>query len=127
MAEVDHEDDTKWRWVLHHYRFDPVRRERRNVVVAAYDNENQFDDEFESYGETIRAEIAAGARSPEEHISGGTWEPGHLAAAKRGHDVRRAIEHGVSPVRLLDGQELPQNMGMLTGWNEDPGSLVDGE
>ena len=39
MSEVDSEDDTIWRWVIHHYRFDPTRSERRNVVVAAYDND----------------------------------------------------------------------------------------
>ena len=34
MSEVDPNDDSIWRWVLKHYRFDPERGERRRVVVA---------------------------------------------------------------------------------------------
>lgn len=127
MAEVDPEGDTIWRWVLHHYRFDPARREWRNVVVAAYDNEGQFHSEFERYGETIRAEIAAGTRNSRESLSGVTLEPGHLAAAARGHNVRRAIEHGVNPERLLSDGALPHNMAMLTSAKVDPVPLVEGD
>jgi len=59
VAHVDHEDDTIWRWVIQHYRFNPKRRERRNVIVAAYDNETEFRAEFNRYVEMIRGEIAA--------------------------------------------------------------------
>jgi hypothetical protein len=121
VTQVDHEDDTIWRWAIHHYRFDPERRERRNVVVAAYDNEAEYRAEFDRYGETIRREIAVGSRSPEENVSGVTLPPGHLAAAARGHNVRRAIEHGVSPARILDTGPLPSNMAVLTFAKDDTG------
>ena len=114
MAQVNHEDDTIWRWVIHHYRFDPARRERRNVVVAACGNESQFRAEFDRSGEILRAEIAAGNRSDCENLSGVVLEPGHLAKAERGHNVRRAIDHGVNPEPLLSGGPLPQKMAVLS-------------
>lgn len=114
MAEVDRNDDFIGRWVIHHYRFDPARRERRNVVVAAYDNEREFQTEFERHAQMIRNEIAAGTRSSRENLSGVILEPGYLAASARGHKVRRAIEHGVNPARLLATGPLPQNMAVLT-------------
>jgi hypothetical protein len=114
VARVDHEDDTIWRWVIQHYRFDPERRERRNVIVAAYDSQTEFEAEFARYVEMIRGEIVAGSRSPHENLSGITLEPGHLAAAARGHHVRRAIEHGVSPERILSTGPLPSDMAVLT-------------
>ena len=119
MALVNHEDDTIWRWVIHHYRFDPARRERRNVVVAAYDNETEFRAEFDRYAAMIGAEIAADIRSDHENLSGVALEPGHLAAAARGHNVRRALEHGVNPQPLLSDGPLPQSMAILSFTKED--------
>lgn len=55
MAEVDPKDDSISRWALHHYRFDPERRQCRNVVIAAYDNEADFDEALETYRQRIRA------------------------------------------------------------------------
>jgi hypothetical protein len=100
----------------------PVRRrahERRNVVVAVYDNESEFLAEFERYTQMIHDEIAAGTRSSGENFTGVTLEPGHLAAAARGHTVRRAIEHGVSAERLLSTGPLPHNMSVLTATRDD--------
>ena len=114
MAEIDRNDDTVWRWVIHRYQFDPSRRERRNVVVATYDNEREFQTEFERHAQILRNDIAAGARSSRENLGGVVLEPGYLAASARGHNVRRAIEHGVSPGRLLPTGPLPQNMAVLT-------------
>jgi hypothetical protein len=124
VAQVDHEDDTIWRWVIQHYRFDPSRRERRNIVVAAFDNERQFLTEFDRHAEMIRDEIAAGTRSSRESLSGVILEPGHLAAAARGHNARRAIEHGVSPERVLNTGALPHNMAVLTSTKDDTAPLV---
>ena len=125
MAEVDRNDDTIWRWVIHHYRFDPVRRERRNVVVAAYNNEREFQTEFERYAHIIQNEIAAGTRSSRENLSGVALEPGHLAASARGHNVRRAVEHGVNPARLLATGPLPQNMAVLTFATSETAPLIE--
>ncbi len=114
MARVNDKDDSIWRWVIHHYRFDPDRDERRNVVVAAFDNEREFRAEFERYAEAIDREIASGNRSSRENVSGVALEPGHISAAARGHNVRRAIEHGVNPTRLLQSGPLPSTMAVFT-------------
>jgi hypothetical protein len=39
VGEVDAKDDAIERWLLLELRYDPDRRERRNVVVAAFDSE----------------------------------------------------------------------------------------
>ncbi len=113
MGQVDPDDDTIWRWVLHHYRFDDARNERRNVVVAAYDNEREFNAEFERYVEQIQGEIKAGTRSSRENVSGVALKPGYREEHARGHSVRRAMEHGVDPSPLLDDGPLPSNMALL--------------
>lgn len=57
--EVDPGDDSICRWVLHRYRFDPERRQRRNVVVAAYDNEAEFEVALASYARRIQEEVGS--------------------------------------------------------------------
>ncbi len=41
MSEVDAEDDAIERWLVLEFRYDPDRRERRNVIVAAFDSEDE--------------------------------------------------------------------------------------
>ena len=43
VAEVDPDEDTIARWVVAHYRYDADRRERRHVVVAAFDSGSWVD------------------------------------------------------------------------------------
>lgn len=119
MSEVDADDDTISRWVIHHYRYDDERHERRNVVVAAFDTEGEFQAEFERLADVVRAEIAAGTRDRREQISGMQLSPGHLAAQARGHAVKRAIEHGVNPTALLADGPLPESMDMLSAARDD--------
>src|SRR5580700_7663243 len=42
MAQVDPADDSIKRFIVRHYRYDPERRARRHVVVAAFDNEPEY-------------------------------------------------------------------------------------
>ena len=114
MSEVNPDDDTVRRWLIQHYRFDPSRNQRRNVRVAAYDDESESRSELEKYTQKIRSEIAAGTRSNRETVSGVTFEPGHLAAQARGHEVRKAIEHGVDPEPFLQDGALPHNVSLLS-------------
>jgi hypothetical protein len=114
VAEVDPKDDTIRRFVVSHYRYDPSRRERRHVVVAAFDNEREFLARFEQ----IRAEIEQRRQRGEEvdareHASGVVYEPGYLRRAANGHLLMRAIKRGVSASRLEE-LELPTNMAMAT-------------
>jgi len=103
---------------MHHYRFDPERGERRNVVVAAYDNEAEFTTALEAYSRRIRAEVDSGTRDDVEHVSGVLWHPGYHAEQARGRTLRRASGHGVDPRRVpLDGP-LPSSIGFF-GWDSD--------
>lgn len=118
LAEVDPSDDAIWRWVLHHYRFDPERRQRRNVVVAAYDNEAEFEAALATHRQRIHAEVDAGARDDSEHVVDVVWPPGDHDAQVRGRTVRKATVRGVDPRRVpLDGP-LPRNK-VVFGWDSD--------
>ena len=75
MPVVDSDDDSVWRWVLQHYRFDPQRRQRRNVTVAAYDNAAEWEAALSAHDRRIRVEIDAGNRDPRERVSGVAWPP----------------------------------------------------
>ena len=113
MARVDPGDDSIERFIVRHYRYDPQRRERRHVVVAAFDNER----EFRACMEDVQAEItrrrdASEPVDPGEHASGIVHEPGYLRRAANGHLVTRAIRHGASGL-WIEELELPANMGVV--------------
>ena len=96
MGAVDPENDDVARWVVHHYRYDSARNERRNVVVAAFDNAKEFDLEIVRRAAELRLEQAAGTRNAGEQISGIALPVGYLAEAARGHAIKTAIQHGAS-------------------------------
>jgi hypothetical protein len=113
VGRVEPEDDSIRRFIVHHYRYDPARRERRHVVVAAFDNEP----EFLACVERVRAEIAQRREreervDPREHASGVVHEPGYLRRAANGHLLRRAFKHGVAGLQFEE-LELPFNMSVF--------------
>ena len=113
MARVDPGDDRIERFIVRHYRYDPQRRERRHVVVAAFDNEPEFRACMEDVQAEIRRRREAGEPvDPGEHASGTVHEPGYLRRAANGHLVSRAIRHGVAG-RWIAELELPSNMGVV--------------
>jgi hypothetical protein len=110
VSRVDPGDDSIERFIVRHYRYDPQRRERRHVVVAAFDSEP----EFWACMEGVQAEItrrreAGEPVEPGEHASGIVHEPGYLRRAANGHLVSRAIRHGAAG-RWIEALELPSNM-----------------
>jgi hypothetical protein len=112
VARVDPDDDTIERFIVRHYRYDPQRRERRHVVVAAFDNER----EFQACMDGVQAEIKHRREAGEpversEHASGVLHEVGYLRRAANGHLVTRAIRHGVAG-RWIEELELPSNMSV---------------
>ena len=112
VARVDPGDDTVKRFIVRHYRYDPQRRERRHVVVAAFDNEREFQACMDSVQAEIRRRREAGEPvEPGEHASGVVHEQGYLRRAANGHLVTRAIRHGVAG-RWIDDLELPSNMSV---------------
>jgi hypothetical protein len=114
MAQVDREDDSITRFIVHHYRYDPQRRERRNVVVAAFDSEAEYDACMREVREEIERRREAGEEvDPREHVTGTIYEPGSRRLAANGHLIGRALSHGVFP-RSLQELELPSNMVVLS-------------
>jgi hypothetical protein len=112
MGQVDPEDDSIMRFIVRHYRYDPQRRERRHVIVAAFDNEHEMRACMEKVGAEIRRRREAGEEVDQsEHASGAIHEPGYLRRAANGHLVSRAIGHGVFP-RSLQEVDLPSNMSV---------------
>jgi hypothetical protein len=70
VAEVDPSDDCRTRWILQWFRFDPERKERRNVTMAAYDRKREFDREFRKLQADLEALKSDGRAEDVEHISG---------------------------------------------------------
>lgn len=70
VAEIDPDDDTLHRYVLHWYRYDLERRERRNTAVAAYDDEREFTRHFDELRARLEEPKASGLSEPVEDISG---------------------------------------------------------
>jgi hypothetical protein len=76
LARVDPQDDEVLHFIVHHYRYDPEPRERRHVMVAAFDN----DEEFLTCIETVRTENECRKSrgqpvGPRDHASGAVLEP----------------------------------------------------
>jgi hypothetical protein len=101
MAQVDPADDSIKRFIVRHYRYDPERRERRHVAVAAFDNEPEYQARMREVGAEIRRRRENAENfDRQEHASGTIYEPGYLRRAANGHLLWRAIRHGVSPPGL---------------------------
>lgn len=119
MAQVDPDDDSIQRFIVRHYRYDPERRERRHVVVAAFDNEPEFQARMQEERAEIRRRQEDGEKvDRREHASGTISEPGDLRRAANEHLRWRAIRHGVSPAGL-EGLELPSNTSSITAMRDE--------
>ncbi len=81
MAEVDPDDDDIDRWVVQHFRFDSQRRQRRNVLIAAYDNSREMERHIFEASIDLGVRQRQGATDEREHIFGGHWPAGNKAAA----------------------------------------------
>jgi hypothetical protein len=90
---VDPDDDSVDRGVVWWYRFDPEHKCRRNVVVAAYDNESEWIAEIQKLNADIKLLQAEGASDEREH-AGGAWKQrgynGEVAARRWGASVLRS-------------------------------------
>lgn len=113
MARVNPDDDSIRRFIVRHYRYDPERHERRHVMIAAFDNER----EFEAYVHLAATELGRNKRrgrvgDRKEHISGVVQEAGHRRRQQNARLVQRALDRGVSSAALLE-LELPENAGAM--------------
>jgi hypothetical protein len=122
VAEVDPDDDTIARWVVTHYRYDTDRRERRHVVVAAFDNPDEFHADIHARTEQLRVRRESGEDIDGlERITGRTYAAGYRRQQRDAHLLKRAIEHGVAPV--LADLDLPPNISAVQAVRRstDPG------
>ena len=69
MPRVDPDDDSIRRWVLRHYRYDPHRRQRRHVFVAAFDDKREFEAAMAREQRSLTQRQEHGG-DPREHLTG---------------------------------------------------------
>jgi hypothetical protein len=113
VARVDPGDDSITRFIVHHYRYDPQRRERRHVAVAAFDNEPEYRACMRNVQDEIKGRRERGEPvDAREHASGVVHEPGYLRRAANGHVLSRAIRHGATG-SWIEELELPSNISVL--------------
>jgi hypothetical protein len=99
-------------FIVHHYRFDAERRERRHVAVAVFDNEPEFLACIERVRAGIERRREAGEPvDPREYATGVVHEPGYLRRAANGHLAMRAVAHGAGGP-WLEELELPSNISV---------------
>jgi hypothetical protein len=79
MTRVDPDDDSIDRWVAFHYRYDHDRRERRNVILAAFDNTAELDALLHQQGAELQAAKERGEAEDVEHLGGWRYAAGYLA------------------------------------------------
>jgi hypothetical protein len=83
MAEVDPEDDSRDRWVIWWYRYDPERRQRRNTVVAAFSKKREFSRRFRELSQDLERRKSTGESEAVEHVSGVLYEAGSRTSIRR--------------------------------------------
>lgn len=122
MAEVDPGDDAIRRFVVSHYRYDAERNERRNVVMAAFDNEAEYLRRIDGLAADLKERrLSEDPPDPRERISGVVLEPGHRERQQNARLLLRAIRHRAATRALLD-LPMPPNVGIATFTMEEPSS-----
>jgi hypothetical protein len=120
VAEVDPDDDTLLRYVVQRYAHDPARHERHHQVVAAFDNETEFNALIGTLARGLQDRRAAGeAIDPQEHITGVVLEPNHKRRQADARLLRRAVERGAVTDELLARLDLPANVAFVRGVKGD--------
>jgi hypothetical protein len=79
---VDPKDDSKTRWILQWFRFDPERNERRYVPVAAFTRKREFNKASRQLRQEIETRKAAGLSEDVEFVSGVQHHKGYLAETR---------------------------------------------
>jgi len=123
MAQVDPYDDEIERFVVHRYAYDPARRERRNMIVAAFDNSLEFEAAIHAAAANLRRRRESGEDvDSQEHVSGIVLKPGYHRKQQGGRIIKRAIERGATlDAETWDrlGNDLPPGMAVVR-FESDP-------
>ena len=116
MAQVDSDDDEIERFVVRRYVYDAPRRQRRHVVVVAFDNRDEFEAAVATLTEELQRRRGSGAViDPQEHITGIVLGPGHRRQQRNGRVLLRAIQHGATLNEDAWDRltcDLPRNVGV---------------
>jgi hypothetical protein len=118
MGKVDPDDDSLRRFVAWHFRYDADRREWRNVVLAAFDDEGEFWSFLDARHAELQAAQAAGELDAREQVSGVIHEPGHRTRSQNRRLLRRALDHGVWPSGW-DPRDPPDGVSVVSAGDPD--------
>src|SRR5437016_3404916 len=83
MGRVDPEDDTIERYVVFHYRYDSNRRERRNMIEAAFDDADEMVAHLRRERAALGERQDAGLADPKENYHGTVWPQGDRQRARQ--------------------------------------------
>jgi len=70
MAAIDPADDSRRRFIVWHYAYDPERRQRRNQEVIAFDDPLEFEAYVEQANRELKIRQDDGEADPREHLGG---------------------------------------------------------
>ncbi len=119
MAQVDPDDDEIERFVVRRYAYDPARRERRNMIVAAFDNSLEFEAAIHAAAANLRRRRESGEDvDSREHVSGIVLEPGDHRKQQAGRTIKRGATLDAETWDRL-GNDLPSGMGVVR-FESDP-------
>lgn len=77
VSTVDPDDDSLHRYIVWHFRLDPERSQRRNVVVAAYDNETEMSARLSTEKAALDSRKSRGLAEEREWLHGSYRMPGY--------------------------------------------------
>jgi hypothetical protein len=86
MGPIEISDDSKSRWVVFHYRYVEQRKQRRQVVIACFDNRREWRRFIREDSKRLQAAKEGGTADPKERISGNFRPAGYDRAYR---EVRR--------------------------------------
>jgi hypothetical protein len=117
VAAVDPDDDSILRHVVRRYTYDPVRHERRHMVVAAFDNKREYMRMLETLGRELERRRRRSGGDPidrMEHYTGVVLEPGYRRRQQDERLLQKAIRHGATiSDDFLRGLDLPSNVSVM--------------
>ena len=96
VARIDSSDDSRLRFIVWHYAYDPERHERRNIEVVAFDDEAEFRTYLETAADDLERRQRKGAADPREHFSGIVKEPGHDARIVARRELGWRLRNGTA-------------------------------
>lgn len=94
---IDPNDDSIDRWVISHYRYDPERRERRNMVVACFDNRRASMKFFDRANSELKVAQSEGRADKKERITGARLKAGYRAEINQ----RKLLQGGPGQIRRI--------------------------